>query len=146
MNLPVREATAADARAIVELIRELAQSAGESSPITEQYAQEYLACPGSYVLLAAENDCVVGLLSYSIRPNLFHASNSCLIEELIVRDSHRGRGVGSALMAEVLDRAALTCAEVSVSTLPDNTEAQRFYQSHGLTDKAVFLERHFDQQ
>jgi ribosomal protein S18 acetylase RimI-like enzyme len=37
------------------------------------------------------------------------------------------------------------CAEVSVSTLSDNEDAQRFYRSHGLVDEAVFLEKHFTQ-
>lgn len=143
MNLHVREAMVADARAVIELIRELAQTGGESSPITEQYVQEYLASPGSRILLAIENDRAVGLLSYSTRPNLFHAGDSCLIEELVVREAERGRGVGNALVSELLRRVAATCAEVSVSTMPDNIDAQRFYKSHGLTDEAVFLERHF---
>jgi ribosomal protein S18 acetylase RimI-like enzyme len=78
-----------------------------------------------------------------IRPNLYHAANSALIEELVVRESARGRGVGGALMSELLRRlSAQGCAEVSVTTMPDNDGAIRFYRSHGLVDEAVFLEKH----
>lgn len=144
MNLHVREAEPQDAPAVVALIRELAQTIGESSPITQEYVKDYLSFPGSSVLLAEEDGQAAGLLSYSVRPNLYHAAGSGLIEELAVRESARDRGVGSALMTELLRRlAAMGCAEVSVSTMPDNKGAKRFYQSHGLVDEAVFLEKHF---
>lgn len=76
-----------------------------------------------------------------------HAAGSGLIEELIVSGSARGRGAGSALLADLLRRlAAAGCAEVSVSTMPDNEGAKRFYRSHGLVDEAVFLEKHFQRE
>jgi ribosomal protein S18 acetylase RimI-like enzyme len=60
-----------------------------------------------------------------------------------VRESARGRGVGGALMNELLRRLPFQgCAEVSVTTMPGNVRAQRFYRSHGLVDQAVFLEKH----
>jgi ribosomal protein S18 acetylase RimI-like enzyme len=146
----IREATTADAPVIADLIRaleEVVDDSGEpedSSPVTPEYVRSYLAYPDSYVLVAEEAGQVVGLLSYSIRPNLFHAADSALIEELIVDDRARGRGVGSALMRHLLALLeARGCAEVSVSTMPDNHGAIRFYHSHGLVDEAVFLEKHF---
>jgi ribosomal protein S18 acetylase RimI-like enzyme len=87
----------------------------------------------------------VGLLSYSVRPDLYHAASSCLIEDLVVRTGMRGRGVGSRLLAELMARLPETgCAEVSVTTLPGNAPALKFYRKHGLVDEAVFLERHLD--
>jgi ribosomal protein S18 acetylase RimI-like enzyme len=143
MSIMVRQATPTDAPAVVELIGELARNYGETSPITQEYVGEYLAFPGNSILLAQEEGRVAGLLSYSLRPNLYHAANSALIEELVVRESARGRGVGSALMAELLRRLpSQGCAEVSVTTMPDNEGAIRFYRSHGLVDQAVFLEKH----
>jgi ribosomal protein S18 acetylase RimI-like enzyme len=144
VNVHVREARLSDAPHIVRLITELARTGGEESPITESYAARYLSCPGSSVLLAEVDGQVVGLLSYSACPNLFHAADSGLIEELIVSEDARGSGVGSALLSEVLRRLeSMGCAEVSVSTMSDNTDAQRFYRLHGLVDEAVFLEKHF---
>ena len=144
MPIHIRQARPEDAILIVGLIRELAQTIGEKSPITEGYVRDYVAFPGSGAWLAEQDGHVVGLLSYSVRPNLYHAAPSALIEELVVRESARGHGVGSALMSELLRHLASTgCAEVSVSTMPDNEGARRFYQSHGLVDQAVFLEKHF---
>jgi ribosomal protein S18 acetylase RimI-like enzyme len=144
LSITIRDAKSGDESFIVQLIKELAEANGESSPLTERYVQEYLAYPGCHVLLAEADGHVLGLLSYSVRPDLYHAGDSSLIETLIVRGSERGRGVGSALMSELISRlASVRCAEVSVSTMPDNEEAKRFYRSHGLVDEAVFLEKHF---
>ena len=140
----IREATLADASAIVRLIGEHAASSGEQTPITEAYVATYLANSTSKILLAEVQNRVVGLLSYSIRPDLFHAGPSCYLEELIVEEIARGQGVGSALVAELFSRLApLACAEVSVAVMPDNHRAIKFYRTHGLVEEALFLERHF---
>jgi len=152
MGIAIRDAGPADVGQVVELVKELAASMGENSPITEDYAAAYLGFPGSAVLLAedveaggAEGRRPVGLLSYSVRPGLFHAANSALIEELVVAEGHRGKGAGKALLEALLERLEKQgCAEVSVTTMPDNDGALRFYRSHGLIDEAVYLEKHFD--
>jgi ribosomal protein S18 acetylase RimI-like enzyme len=143
MNIRVREAKSGDESAIVALIHELGEDSGYPSPLAEDYVRIYLATPGCQVLLAEERDRVVGLLSYSVGPDLFHAAGSALIEELVVHGMDRGRGVGSALLSELLRRAAaLGCVEVSVTTMPDNEAGQRLYRKHGLVDEAVFFEKH----
>ena len=81
---------------ITALVRELAETGGESSPVTAEYAAAYLAAPGSHVLLAEEDGRTVGLLSYGVRPNLYHGGNVALIEELVVTAGARGQGAGSA--------------------------------------------------
>lgn len=144
MDLNIREAVPDDAETIVALIRELAAFEGEVSPLTADYAAAYLSRPGVGVLLAEEAGQALGLLSYCIRANLYHAGNSCVIDELVVREGARGRGVGSALIQSVVSRAqAAGCVEISVSTMPDNARAIAFYRQHGFTDEAVYLERHF---
>jgi ribosomal protein S18 acetylase RimI-like enzyme len=140
----IREATGKDTPNITHLIRQLAASSGETSPATDAYVDDYLASPGNRVLLAETCGEVVGLLSYSVKRNLYHAGDSCVIEELVVREDARGRGVGGALLLKLLSRMeAAGCAEVSVTVLPENSGAIRFYRRHGLTDEAVFLEKHF---
>ena len=122
-TIHIREAVLADAEVIVQLIGELAAHGNDHSPLTAAYLADYLAAH-STILLAERGQQVVGLLAYSLRPNLYHAADGCLIEELIVHSAARGQGVGSALLTETLNRAkAHGCAEISVSTMPDNQAA-----------------------
>jgi ribosomal protein S18 acetylase RimI-like enzyme len=140
----IKEATLADASALVRLIGEHAADSGEQSPITEAYVATYLASSTSRILLAEVQQRVVGLLSYSLRPDLFHAAPSCFLEELIVEEASRGQGVGSALVAELFSRlSSLACAEVSVAVMPTNQRAIKFYRMRGLTEEALYLEKHF---
>jgi ribosomal protein S18 acetylase RimI-like enzyme len=147
MNITIRSAVESDSASISRLITELAENSGEASPITAQYAARYLAYPRSYVLLAEKEQQVVGLLSYSIRPDLYHAGDSCLIEEFVVRQSERSQGIGGQLLEALFQQlTGLNCVEVSVTTMPDNQKAIAFYKSHGMVDEALFLEKHFVQE
>jgi ribosomal protein S18 acetylase RimI-like enzyme len=147
MNITIRSAVEEDSASIGRLINELAESFGEASPISARYVAHYLETPGSYILLAEKDRQVVGLMSYSIRPNLYHAGDSCLIEEFVVRQSERGQGIGGQLLEALFQQlASQKCVEVSVTTMPDNRKAIAFYKSHGMVDEAIFLEKHFIQE
>ncbi len=141
--MQIRRATSEDTTAIINLIRLLAQDEGESSSISPEYVRTYQAYPDCHILLAEENGEIRGLLSYSARPDLYHAGISCLIEALVVSAASRGQGMGSALVQAVLEQGrAEHWAEISVSTMPDNRSAIAFYHKHGFTDEAVLLEQH----
>lgn len=144
MNILIRLAGQEDVAAVVRLIKALAQHEGWPSPLDEAYACRYLAAPGNQVLLAERDGEVLGLLSYSQRPNLFHAGEIATIEELIVAEDGRGQGIGGKLVEHLLEKLQKGgIAEVSVTTMLDNEGAIRFYKAHGLVDEALYLERHF---
>jgi ribosomal protein S18 acetylase RimI-like enzyme len=144
MNISIREATEQDVPEIVNLIRELAASLNEESPVTEGYVKEYLQNPMCFILVAEIDNKVVGLISYSLKPNLYHASNSCLIEELVVDNAYRNKGIASKLIEKLfVELESIQCAEVSVSTEKTNEAAIAFYKKHGFLDEFLFLEKHF---
>ena len=144
MDIGIVTATAADADAIVRLVRELAGSSGGESRVDAAYVGRYLGFPGRTVLLAEAAGERVGLLAFSVNPNLWHAGDGCLIEDLFVQPAWRGKGVGRALMARVMAEAARQgWAEVSVSTGRDNREALSLYRGMGLVEEYVLLEKHF---
>ena len=144
MRINIRDAICFDAPVIAALIQELAKSMGEPSPITPAYVLSYLGFPGCNILLAEQRGQVAGLLSYSVRPSLYHNGDTALIEELVVRDTWRGQGLGGELLKELLKRLEATgCVEVSVTSMPENQGALRFYRAHGLVDEAIYLEKHF---
>ena len=147
-NLPsinIRPANQDDIPSIVRLVRELAESGGELSHINQDYAAYFLRQPNCFIMLAEVDSQIIGLLSYLLKPDLYHASDTCYIAELIITDGYRGRGVGGALMENLIENmASQGCVEVSVTTMPHNLDAIRFYKKHGLVDEAVMLERHLN--
>lgn len=140
-DVAVRSATDADADALASIVRFMGSG---PSPVNSEYVRESFSRPGFGVLVAEGRNGIVGLLSYSIRPNLWHAADACLIEILAVRPDARGAGVGSALMKAIIARAALCgCAEITVMADAANEGAIRLYRRHGLEEQIVGLERHF---
>jgi len=141
----IREAEPGDADIVIELVGQLARGEGQESPVSQAYVLKYLAVDGNGILLAEKDGQILGLISYSIRPNLYHAAASCLIEELFVRQDARGQGIGGLLIAEVIKRSHESgAAEISVSTMPDNERVIAFYKKLGFVDQALFLEKHLD--
>jgi ribosomal protein S18 acetylase RimI-like enzyme len=139
-NLSIRSAEPVDAAHIVQLIRQM----GSDSDVNEEYVLYYLAGSERGVLLACLGDQIAGLLSYSMRADLYHAGNSVLIEELVVDERQRGKGIGGALMEALLKQGeVLDCRELCLAVMPANEAAIHFYKSHGLVEEALFLERHF---
>ncbi len=144
MQATIRSAKPEDTSAVVALVTEMAVEDGETTDLAQAYAAEFLRSTGCGALLAEVDGRPVGLLSYTIRPDLYHAGPTCLIQELVVTSTLRGQGVGSALLEALISQMrAEGMQEVSVSTMPDNHGAIAFYRRHGLTDEAVLLEKHF---
>ena len=141
--LQVRQATSLDVRSIVALVQALARAVDVATPVDEAYVHDYLASPGSGILVADDAGEIVGFLSFSIRPSLLHAGRSCMIEELVVDPATRRQGIAARLVVELLRHAAgWGCIEVSVTALAPQRGAIEFYKSQGFSDDAVSLEKH----
>jgi ribosomal protein S18 acetylase RimI-like enzyme len=145
MSIEIVRAGTEHASAVCGLVRELAHSIGERTPVTEADVHGFLDFPGSGMLVAVDNSVVVGVLSFSSRPSLFHAGTAGLIEDLVVTASRRGQGIGGRLVRALLSEAETRgWVEASVSTETGNAGAISFYRKYGFVDESVFLERHFD--
>ena len=140
----VRNAVPTDAPVISALMTTLASGLGDPTTIASEYAAEALRTGSCHVLLAVRRGAALGMLSYYFHPSLYHAAESCLIEELVVAPPARSQGVGAALLEEAIRRARERgCAEVALSVMNSNRDAQRFYERHGFVADAVYMERHF---
>jgi len=143
MKIIIRDASARDKSTIAKLIQELAAIEGDPSQVHDDYIEKYLADSNVGILLAEIDGKVIGLLSYAIRPNLYHAGIACLIDELVVSEKERNNQAGTALIIALLGRLkAMKCIEVSVAVMPDNLKAKDFYRKHGFKSEISLLERH----
>ena len=143
MSIIIRDAKSEDKSDIVELIKAFAKETGETSPITPAFVERYLASPSNYILVAEWNSHFAGLLSYSLRLDLWHAASCCYIEEIIVKEPFRGKGIGSALINFMLQKAKNEgYAEISLTVDQENARAQALYKRLGIDEFVVGLEKH----
>lgn len=95
----------------------------------------------SHMLVAAVDGTPVGFISFAIRQTILHQGPSGLVDELVVAENHRGRGIGKQLVLAVIGRCReLGCCEVEVSTEKMNTEAREFYRQCGFDERGILLE------
>ncbi len=101
------------------------------NPVDEAFAREFLADPRHHIVVALSDGVVIGFASavHYIHPD---KPTELWINEVGVADAHQGKGVGKAIMNELLRLGKqLGCVNAWVLTDRSNTAANRLYQSAG---------------
>jgi GNAT superfamily N-acetyltransferase len=134
----IREATAADVPAIVSLIRELAEY--EREPDAAQATESDLAqalfdpAPAAFCHVAELDGAVVGFALWFLNFSTWVGRHGIYLEDLFVRPTARGTGLGKALLAKLIEIARERgYGRVEWSVLDWNTPAHDFYRAMGAT-------------
>jgi GNAT superfamily N-acetyltransferase len=124
VNLDLREPRAAERAWIKD---HLTRQWGSTTVVSRGRSHDAM---GLAAFVAVDGERIVGLATFDV------ADDQC---ELVTLDAlDRGRGIGSALLETVAQRAAERgCARLWLITSNDNLDATRFYQRRGLRLVAV---------
>jgi GNAT superfamily N-acetyltransferase len=98
-------------------------------------AARFLADPRHHIAVALDAGCVVGFASgvHHIHPDKLLPD--LFVNEVGVAPSHRGRGLGKAVVTALLQHGReLGCGEAWVLTDRDNQAAMRLYATCGAVD------------
>ncbi|MEX0681918.1 MAG: GNAT family N-acetyltransferase [Dehalococcoidia bacterium] len=137
MSAIVRLATEADLPRIVELLAQLAPDVAdrEDPSRPDIYASALVRSEAqNQRLFVVETDGrIVGTLILVIIENLSHQGKPyAIIENVVVDESERGKGVGETLIERAIDEARRAgCYKVSLTSNKRRTEAHRFYERLG---------------
>src|SRR5947207_850020 len=137
-NFEIRPARVEDVPIILELIRDLAtyERAPDEVTATKEQLVDVLfgKRPAAEVLLAFEGQSPVGFAVFFHNFSTWLARPGLYLEDLFVRPSARGRGLGKALLIELAKiAAARNCGRMEWAVLDWNTPAIDFYKSLGAT-------------
>jgi GNAT superfamily N-acetyltransferase len=132
----IRDAAAADAAQIAAFLGELGY------PTTEAQARarvETLQARDDYtVRVFAEGERLLGVASLQIHPGLETDDLVGFITALVVSQAARRRGVGRALVDDVLAFArARGCVRVNVGSGLQRADAHAFYEGIGFTRSGI---------
>ncbi len=135
MNFKLRKARQTDMESVLLLIKELATF--EKEPNAVQITAENLVEDGFgnkqafQVIVAESDDEIIGMTLFYSRYSTWKGK-SIHLEDLIVQQKHRGKGIGSALYSEVLKYAHKNnYKRVAWEVLDWNKVAIDFYRSTG---------------
>ena len=140
-SLEFREATLGDEAEVWPLADALATSC---RPTRARFADSFATIvrdTHSTILIATRESEIAGYVHVLTHP-AFHADGSIgWIEELMVRESERGRGCGRALVAEA-ERWALAKDDIAYMALATR-RAGEFYRSIGYDESATYFKSTF---
>ena len=144
-DILVREAIKSDLTAVGKLLEELADAMDSTEGINTEIAlknyERLLNDAGSHFLVAAREGTPVGFINFTVRQTIMHESPSALIDELVVAEEYRGKGVGRQLVQAAIEKCRrLGCCEVEVSTEKTNLKARKFYKQCGFEEIGTLFE------
>jgi ribosomal protein S18 acetylase RimI-like enzyme len=131
----VRPADSEDAATLQVLLLELADHEGEAQHVHVDVDRwrEMLDDPRVVVLLAEQDGVALGYVSAVRQLNLWTGRDILALDDLYVRSSSRGRGVGALLMRSLALTAGRDQLLIRWEMRQDNLDAQRFYRRLGAT-------------
>ncbi|MFP5439306.1 MAG: N-acetyltransferase family protein [Bacteroidia bacterium] len=133
----IRRGTKDDMQAVLQLIQELAEFEKEPDAVVITVADlerdGFGTNPLFETFLAELNDEIIGMALFYYRYSTWKGKTIHL-EDLIVKENHRGTGAGSALYTAVMQCAkAQGLRRVEWAVLDWNTPAVNFYEKTGAT-------------
>jgi GNAT superfamily N-acetyltransferase len=136
LNICIRAATEADVPHILSLIKDLAryEKLLDQVVATEAILKESLfgPCPRAEVIIGSMQGIPVGYALFFHSFSTFLGKSGMYIEDLYVKNAHRGKGLGKALLMHVAELAIHRgCKRLEWSVLDWNKPAIRFYESLG---------------
>jgi len=99
-----------------------------------------LDMPNAVVLVAEEDECVIGMVSMQSLVSTAIGENVGLIEDMIVTQAYRGKGIGSSLLeALIAESAKKKYGRLALGADNRNNGAIAFYQKYGFTTSHMGL-------
>lgn len=124
--------------AFAELVPQLSRS---SSPPTAEELNKIVAHEASTLLLASEGKTILGSMTLVLFP--IPTGIRAWIEDVVVDESARGRGVGEALNRRALTIALNAGAQtVDLTSRPSRDAANRLYQRLGFVARETNVYRY----
>ncbi len=144
-DILIREATESDLPAVGKLLEDLTDAINSTEGIDAEIAlknyERLLNDAGSHFLVAAREGTPVGFINFTVRQTILHQGPSALIDELVVAEEYRGKGIGRQLVQGAIDKCSqLGCCEVEVSTEKTNLKARKFYKQCGFEERGMLFE------
>lgn len=132
--MTIERAREVDDELVAAVARLLPQLTARNPPPGLVELTELVATPGTVLLLAREGDAVLGMLtfvSYRIPAGLRGR-----IEDVVVDEAARGKGVGEALVQAALELAAQHGVQsVALTSSPSREAANRLYRRLGFEQR-----------
>ena len=121
------------ANQIRKLLIQLSRSGKDRGEIPQEWFDELITSPHHDMLIAVEDDKIIGIATLSIHMGPIIRKNAYL-EDFVTDQTVRGKGIGSALWDAMLAWAKdKGCNNLEFTCGNGREASQQFYKNHGAT-------------
>ena len=138
----IRDCLESDFDMVLPLLRQLWPDTMIEMETQRRVFARALREPGIRYICAEDGGVIVGFLSLTSRESLYRQGRLAYLDEIVVEEGHRSRGVGAALLkqAEELAREA-GCNLLELDSAFHRADAHRFYEREGYAKTGFTFEK-----
>ncbi len=92
----------------------------------------------SYYIVAIKDNKIVGVLIMEVFIQLHRAKKTSFIDDLIVKEEYRNKGIGKLLLQNAISYAKQQdCEVIELTSFLSNENAHRFYENNGFKKHSI---------
>lgn len=136
----IRKCSEADFNEVLMLLRQLWPDKPLNTRSLQSVYDIALSSENQKYICAVEDSKIVGFGSLTIKNNLWQEGRLGHIDELVVDNDYRGKGIGRQLLAQLIVLAKeQKCKRVELDTAFHRKEAHHFYEQQGFENRAYLF-------
>lgn len=138
--------TAGDFEGIFPLLQQLWPNQSLNRATLHALFNESLRADSRVLLRATINEEIAGFGSMTIKSHLWHAGLIAWVDELVVEQKYRGRGIGRTLLARLIESARERgCRAMELDSAFRRVESHSFYEKLGFEKRAFLFSKGIEQ-
>jgi GNAT superfamily N-acetyltransferase len=140
--ISIRNVSIADFEQIFELLEQLWPNKTLYFEGMKDMFSLNLQAPNQHYICAEIPSKIIGFCSLTIKNNLWQQAFLGNIDELVVDENYRGKGVGKALLDKIIEIAkSHGCVRVELDSGFHREKAHAFYRSLGFESRAYMFSK-----
>jgi GNAT superfamily N-acetyltransferase len=142
MTIQIRPVVNGDIDSILPLIQQLWPKKKIHLHQIQSLIQQQLLSRNHHLVVAEQQNRVVGFGSLSRKINLWTEGMLGHIDELVVDDREQQRGIGTIILNYIIERGLqLGCRRIELDSAYHRKQAHQFYQRKGFVNRAILFSK-----
>lgn len=142
MTIQIRPVVKGDIDSILPLIQQLWPKKKIHLHQIQSLIQQQLLSRNHHLVVAEQQNRVVGFGSLSRKINLWTEGMVCHIDELVVDYQEQQRGIGTIILNYIIERGLqLGCRRIELDSAYHRKQAHQFYQRKGFVNRAILFSK-----
>jgi glucosamine-phosphate N-acetyltransferase len=140
--LQIRQCNVADFDEVILLLRQLWTDKPVNPVSLRPNFDRALTSTSKTYLVATDEKRVIGFGSLSLKDDLWPEGRVAYVDELVVDDKYRNKGIGSQLLERLVATAQQkSCCRIELTSAFYRKDSHRFYERHGFSSRAYVFSK-----